>query len=378
MTYEMLLSWILFLFAGMLASLICNELLLRFSQSLGIRNKNDITVRWANESKPSLGGVSFFVSFVFGSVGYAIVFNNENVFQNIEFVGLFVASLFAFVMGLSDDAYNTKPLVKLSVQILCGVILTITHTIIHITGNYWLDCTITVVWVVSIMNSLNMLDNMDGITGTTVLFILLACLMSDILLSQFHSNIWILTILVQIGAVLGFLRFNIHPSKLFMGDAGSQFIGLFTAFFAVHDLWSVGKITNLHPLTGMAITLIAFTPAFADTLTVVINRLKKGQSPMVGGKDHTTHHLVYSGLKDKMVWVVFLLIATGSMICSLIAIYFASKGNPWVAVGLISYSLLVFAILYRNTIKYKTPVTENIPSSFDTVHGEPLDNPAEK
>jgi UDP-GlcNAc:undecaprenyl-phosphate GlcNAc-1-phosphate transferase len=354
MTYEMLLSWILFLFAGMLASLICNELLLRFSQSLGIRNKNDITVRWANESKPSLGGVSFFVSFVFGSVGYAIVFNNENVFQNIEFVGLFVASLFAFVMGLSDDAYNTKPLVKLSVQILCGVILTITHTIIHITGNYWLDCTITVVWVVAIMNSLNMLDNMDGITGTTVLFILLACLMSDILLSQFHSNIWILTILVQIGAVLGFLRFNIHPSKLFMGDAGSQFIGLFTAFFAVHDLWSVGKITNLHPLTGMAITLIAFTPAFADTLTVVINRLKKGQSPMVGGKDHTTHHLVYSGLKDKMVWVVFLLIATGSMICSLIAIYFASKGNPWVAVGLISYSLLVFAILYRNTIKYKT------------------------
>ena len=79
-----------------------------------------------------------------------------------------------------------------------------------------------------------------------------------------------------------------------------------------------------------------------------------------------------------MVRVVFLLIDNGSMICSLIAIYFASKGNPWVAVGLISYSLLVFAILYRNTIKYKTPVTEDIPSSFDTVHGEPLDNPAEK
>jgi len=356
MTYEMLLSWILFLFAGILASLICNELLLRFSQSLGIRNKNDITIRWANESKPSLGGVSFFVSFVFGSIGYAIVFNNENVFQNIEFVGLFAASVFAFVMGLSDDAYNTKPLVKLSVQILCGVILTVTQTIIHITGNYWIDCTITVVWVVAIMNSLNMLDNMDGITGTTVLFILIACLMSDILLSQFHSNIWILTILVQIGAVLGFLRFNIHPSKLFMGDAGSQFIGLFTAFFAVHDLWSVGKITNLHPLTGMAITLIAFTPAFADTLTVVINRLRKGQSPMVGGKDHTTHHLVYAGLRDKMVWVVFLLIAIGAMICSLIAIYFASKGNPWVAVSLVSYSFLIFFLLYKNTIKYKAPV----------------------
>lgn len=353
--YEMILTWICFLFAGIVASLICNELLLRFSQSLGIRNKNDVTIRWANESKPSLGGVSFFVAFVFGSIAYAIVFKNDNVFQNTEFVGLFVASLFAFVMGLSDDAYNTRPMIKLSVQILCGVILVLTHTVIELTGNAWIDYTITIVWVVAIMNSLNMLDNMDGITGTTVLFILLACLASDILLSQFHSNIWILTILVQIGAILGFLRFNIHPSKLFMGDAGSQFIGLFTAFFAVHDLWGVGNENNLNSLTGMAVTLIAFTPAFADTLTVVINRLKKGQSPMVGGKDHTTHHLVYAGFGDKMVWIVFLLIAIGSMISSLIAIYFAAKGNPWVAIGLTAYSLIVFAYLYRNTIKYKAP-----------------------
>lgn len=354
-TYELLLSWLVFFLSGVIASLICNEVLLRFSQSLGIRNKNDVTIRWANESKPSLGGVAFFVAFVFGSVGYAIVFNNENVFQNTEFVGLFVASLIAFVMGLSDDAYNTKPLIKLSVQIACGVILVLTHTIIQLTGNFWIDGLITVVWVVAIMNSLNMLDNMDGITGTTVLFILGACLASDILLSKWHSNIWMLTILVQIGAVVGFLRFNIHPSKLFMGDAGSQFIGLFTAFFAIHDLWSVGQSTNLNPLTGMAITLIAFTPAAADTLTVVINRLKKGQSPMVGGKDHTTHHLVYAGFGDRMVWVVFLLIAIGSMICSLIAIIFADKGNPWVAVGLMGYTLVVFILLYRNTIKYKAP-----------------------
>lgn len=355
LTYERLLSCLIFLICGIIASLICNELLLRFSQSLGIRNKNDVTIRWANESKPSLGGVAFFVAFIFGTIGYSIVFKNDNVFQNLEFVGLFCAGVISFVMGLSDDAYNTKPMIKLVVQIACGVILVWTHSIIQLTGNYWADATITIVWVVGIMNSLNMLDNMDGITGTTVLFILISCLASDFIINGMNMNIWTLTLLVQIGAIVGFLRFNLHPSKLFMGDAGSQFIGLFTAFFAVHNLWSVGNSNSLNPLTGMAITLIAFTPAAADTITVVINRLKRGQSPMVGGKDHTTHHLVYAGFGDKMVWIVFLLISFGSTICSLFAIQFAKKGNPWVAIVLILYSLVVFFFLYRNTIRYKAP-----------------------
>ncbi|MCC6702294.1 MAG: undecaprenyl/decaprenyl-phosphate alpha-N-acetylglucosaminyl 1-phosphate transferase [Fluviicola sp.] len=353
MTAEIIIACLAFVGGGIIASLVCNELLLRFSQSLGIRNKNDVVVRWANESKPSLGGVAFFIAFVFGAIAYSIVFQNENIFHNKEFVGLMAAGVLAFVMGLSDDAYNTKPLVKLVVQISCGVILVYTNTIIPLSGIFWVDGMITVIWVVGIMNSLNMLDNMDGITGTTVLFILFSCLASDIILFDWNMNIWTLTLCIQIGAILGFLRFNINPSKLFMGDAGSQFIGLFAAFFSIHDLWTVGVKTQLNPLVGMAIVLIAFTPAAVDTFTVVINRLKKGQSPMVGGKDHTTHHLVYAGLNDKQVWLVFLLIAFLSTIITILAIIFAKWGNPWMGVFLTLYFFVVFFILYRNTIIHK-------------------------
>lgn len=353
MTAEIIIACVGFLGGGFIASLICNELLLRFSQSLGIRNKNDVTIRWANESKPSLGGVSFFVAFVFGAIAYSVIFQNENIFHNKEFVGLMAASVLAFVMGLSDDAYNTKPLIKLIIQISCGIVLVMTHTVIQLSGNFWIDGTITVVWVVGIMNSLNMLDNMDGITGTTVLFILLSCLASDFILYDWNMNIWTLTLCLQIGALLGFLRFNVNPSKLFMGDAGSQFIGLFAAFFSIHDLWSVGIKTELNAFTGMAVTLIAFTPAAADTFTVVINRLKKGQSPMVGGKDHTTHHLVYAGLNDRQVWYVFILIAFLSTFVAVLAVIFAKWGNPWMAVFLTLFFFVVFFILYRNTIIHR-------------------------
>lgn len=358
-----LLQLIGFAGGGIIVAVICNILLLRFSRSLGIRNKNDVIVRWSNESKPSLGGVSFFVVFVFAAIAYSIVFNEApNIFQNKQYVGLFVAGSMAFLMGLADDAYNTRPFMKLFVQILCGVLLVFTETHIELFHRPILDGALTVLWVVVVMNSLNMLDNMDGITGTTVLFILLSCVFSAWIIFPFNINIWILMMVSIIGAVVGFLTMNIHPSKLFMGDAGSQFIGLFVAFFGIQFLWNIGTAipNDPHPSwLGVVVTLVAFTPAAVDTLTVVINRLKKGQSPMVGGKDHTTHHLVYSGLTDLKVWWVFVLIGLLSLLLTISMVHLISLRAYAVASFFIIYTIFVFIILYRNTLKYPAPTKKN-------------------
>ncbi len=353
MLVEIILAGCCFFVIGLLISLVSNKLLLSFSQTLGIRNKNDITVRWSNESKPSLGGLAFFVAFLLGAIAYSIIFYTENIFHNKEFVGLFGAGLIAFVMGLADDAYNTKPFLKLAIQILCGVILVATDSLIAITPSFTLNALLTISWVVLIMNSLNMLDNMDGITGTNALFILITCLASDIILYDWNMNLWTLTLCIQIGAIVGFLYYNIHPSKLFMGDAGSQFIGLFTAFFAIHDLSNIGLKTNESPLVGLIIILIAFGPALVDTLSVVINRLKKGRNPMVGGKDHTTHHLVYAGYTDKQVWYIFLLLSFVSLIVSIIAIYAAKWNMIGLVYGLTIYVVVLFVFLYEKTIRFQ-------------------------
>lgn len=337
----------------------CNILLLNFSRSLGIRNKNDVVIRWSNESKPSLGGVSFFVVFVFAAIAYSIVFNEApNIFQNKQYVGLFTAGSLAFLMGLADDAYNTRPLMKLFVQISCGVLFVATGSMIDLFHNFYADAVITVLWVVIVMNSLNMLDNMDGITGTTVFFILLSCILASWIVFPFNINIWILMMVSILGAVFGFLTMNVHPSKLFMGDAGSQFIGLFVAFFGMKYLWNVGSAipNHLHPSwLGLLVTAVAFTPTAVDTLTVVINRLKRGQSPMVGGKDHTTHHLVYSGFSERRVWLAFVLIGALSTLLSISMVHLISLQAYKVAAIVIVYPVFVFVILYRNTLKYPGP-----------------------
>lgn len=341
-----------FCVGGIIASIACNILLLRFSESLGIRNKNDVMIRWSNESKPSLGGVSFFIVFVFSAIAYSVTFYDENIFHNKQYIGLFIAGSLAFLMGLADDAYNTRPLAKLFIQISCGVIFVLSDTSIDVTHVFAVDAILTVLWVVIVMNSLNMLDNMDGITGTTVFFILLSCLFGGWIIFGMNTDIWSLTLVSMIGAVIGFLWFNIHPSKLFMGDAGSQFIGLFVAYFGIKFLLNASSETETNAWASILLTLIAFTPAAADTLTVVINRLKKGKSPMVGGKDHTTHHLVYAGLDDIHVWYVFLIIGFSSFIFSLIMLYFISIGIIMPIAVFSLYFIFVFFYLYRNTIKF--------------------------
>jgi len=344
---------LIFILGGTFVSLLSNKLLLRFSQSLGIRNKNDVTVRWSNQSKPSLGGIGLFLGFLFATFLYLMLEPDINIFGNIEFIGLFFSASLAFSMGLADDAYDTKPLFKLFVQLSCGLFLVLSGTSIDLFHHVVLDSITTVVWVVILMNSLNMLDNMDGITATTVLFALLACLVSAMLVGDSNQLYWLYILVAVIGSVLGFLRYNINPAKMFMGDAGSQFIGLFVAFFTIKFLWNLGSITQSHSWISLILALTALTPAAADTLTVVINRLRSRKSPMLGGKDHTTHHLVYAGYTDRQVWIIFSFIGFVSFLLSVAIIYLVLISRLQEIMIFLLYFIAVFLILYGYTIKYK-------------------------
>ncbi|PWH85168.1 glycosyltransferase family 4 protein [Brumimicrobium oceani] len=356
MKLSLITEYAVYLIGAFLFSFIINKLVLRFAKSLGIRNKNDVVVRWSNTSKPSLGGISLYFTFIVSAVSYAVVTSNNNIFDNTEFIGLISAATLAFGIGVADDAYNTKPLLKLLGQILCGVIFVYSNNAIDIFHLPMVDGFITVLWVVAVMNSLNMLDNMDGITGTVSLFILLTCFGVFGFLNDPGNVLWSVLIISQIGALIGFLSYNIHPAKMFMGDTGSQFIALFVSFFGIKALWNLPASFELPSWSAVFLILAAFTPAVADTLTVVINRTKRGVSVMLGGKDHTTHHMVYKGYSELKVWVIFLSISIISTLVAFLIGYFISVGYVIPSIAGLVLFLAVFIPLYRNTVKYKEPV----------------------
>lgn len=283
--------------ASFVLSVLINSILLKFSQTLGVRpNNQQAQVRWNPNTKPSLGGISFFVLFLITFIILEFINNMLPLhFSTLKIMGIFVVCTIAFLMGLADDAYNTQPLLKFITQLSCGFVLYFTETKIKIFANEGFNLAFTLFWVIGIMNSINMLDNMDGITTTVSIAILLFIIILNINLKTILSPLPILT-LGLIGALLGFLVFNFHPSKMFMGDTGSQFLGCFLAIVGIEYCWNSSFLTGNNWFESNAVTLgfittaLVFILPLTDTITVTINRLLRGSSPFVGGKDHTTHH----------------------------------------------------------------------------------------
>lgn len=291
-------------------SFLINSLFLRFSKTLGIRNYQDGTViRWGPLSKPAMGGISFYIVFLISVASYSFFFNPNHVLHNAQFVGLLLSMALGFLIGLADDAYNTKPLLKFFVQLSCSAILIISGVYINLFENDLLNYALTVFWVVGIMNSINLLDNMDGIT-TIVSIAIVEGTMLIILMNRDFSNIHLIILVGVLSSLIGFLYYNWNPSKMYMGDTGSQFLGVFLAYMGINYFWNDAyPVAPLSQTKQLAITTLAFMLPIIDTTVVVINRISFGSSPFLGGKDHTTHSLVYLGLSDKMVAIVFMLIS---------------------------------------------------------------------
>ncbi|MBI3135317.1 MAG: undecaprenyl/decaprenyl-phosphate alpha-N-acetylglucosaminyl 1-phosphate transferase [Bacteroidetes bacterium] len=305
-------------FGGAFAlSIVINSFILRFVRTLGIRNQSEMTIRWSNQSKPAVGGISFYISYLMGFMFYAILFGQQDVFQNSELLGLFITITLAFLLGLSDDAYDTKPLIKLGIQILCGVILILTGSAVELFQANWINNLVTVIWVVGIMNSINMLDNMDGITTIASIFIILTIIGISVPFHMFN-NVEIFLLITVLGALCGFMIFNWNPSKMFMGDTGSQFLGMFLAFFSIKFLWNAGiDQGNYSVFSNFTLVLVAFSVPLIDTTFVTVRRLLKREKPWVGGKDHSTHMLSYKGLSDRQVAWVFIALGMIALLLSL-------------------------------------------------------------
>ena len=372
---NLLYIYLAFFIVTIVFSFLINSLFLKFSKNMGIRNHENSKTRWELESKPAFGGISFYILFLLSVIAFHILFKNSGLVENLPLMGLIAAVTLAFLMGLADDAYNTIPSLKLSTQICCGIILTYTGTYIDLFPSMDWNYVLTIFWVVAIMNSMNLLDNMDAISGIVSVFIMLAAMLIIYFQNDF-VNIYFLLLIGVLSAVLGFLYFNWHPSKMYMGDTGSQFLGMFLAVIGIVYFWNLpypsieplrsagGGETNLVLIASkrIIIALLIFIIPIVDTTVVVINRIAKGKSPFIGGKDHTAHHLFYLGLTNRKIAILFMCICA----VSLIFVYFIiNLAEPWRIIHVFlftAYFLLIFALLFYVTKISKGNVEPKSPS----------------
>jgi len=221
---------------------------------------------------------------------------------------------------------------------------------INIFENVFLNYLLTVVWYVGMMNSINMLDNMDAISTVVSISILSGFIFINIF--YVHNLFELMLLLGLFYALVTFLIFNFHPAKMYMGDNGSLFLGLFLAIFAVKYVWnhSLYEFDQWSHFLPFFYILLYFLIPLTDTTTVTINRLLEKKSPFTGGKDHTTHALYFLGLNENKIAIILFVL---NFIGVSFATYFLYIGNLNKTLVLISffYSIFVVLFLYVNALR---------------------------
>ncbi len=310
---------------------------------------------------PRLGGVGMFLAFVIASLLFYSPGVKSKPDEIISYWLFLVAALLIVLVHVYDDVKGLKPLPKLLAQTIAVVIMlgpgwTVTskgtlHYVFHGVLLFgfnnpfaWYhesvitlfihnpDITLAAIpavlftwfWMVGMMNTVNLIDGLDGLaTGVVVITGLFITIISWTLGQQ---SIAILAAIFT-GAVLGFLPHNWNPARIFMGDTGSQFLGL---GLAVLSIMGGAKVALVLMVLGIPIL---------DVAVVMLNRIRRGQHPLHYDKTHLHYRLMATGLSVKQICYVFygLTILFGVMALNLSRIYkLAGIGLVGVAmVGLI-------------------------------------------
>jgi UDP-GlcNAc:undecaprenyl-phosphate GlcNAc-1-phosphate transferase len=239
------------------------------------------------------------------------------------------AVLIAF--GVADDRYDLDYRIKLIGQLVAVGIVVLAGDVriqtIALDDRLWLPAwaslPLTVFFLVGVTNAVNLADGLDGLAGGTTFL----CLCAVALLSSIGGpGTSTALALAFAGAVLGFLRFNTYPASVFMGDAGSQFLGFGIGVLSIRATQSAtSEISAAIPILLLAVPIL-------DTLSVMVQRVGEGRSPFSPDKNHIHHKLLALGF-DHHEAVMVIYVAQGALFVSA---YFLRYESDFVILGFVA------------------------------------------
>jgi len=276
--------------------------------------------RWHKKETALLGGTGIFVATV--SAWGLSAWLTGWILMTTPFAAMMLCSAGVFALGLWDDLWNMAPQHKLAGLVAITALLVFFGFRLNWTGSETMNLCLSILWIVGITNAFNLLDNMDGLS-CGIAFIAGGFLLLYLVLNSqsvaFSDSLFLITS-GYLGAILGFLVYNFNPASIFMGDAGSLFIGFVLACLTVTGSPSQGQSKSFfHLLSVIAIpVLILFIPIL-DTGFVSLMRKLFRRPISKGGKDHSSHRMVAIGFSEKKAVLILYAfsVASGSMALAL-------------------------------------------------------------
>lgn len=262
---------------------------------------------------PLLGGLMIFFGFLFGYMVFAP--------QSTKMIAILIAGVVVIITGMIDDIKPLKAKEKLLGQIIAALIITIYGGIlldnVTIFGLYFefglLSYPITIIFIVALMNCINFIDGLDGLAcGISTIFFLTVGILAFI----FHSigTLEITLVFVMLGACIGFLVFNFNPSKIFMGETGSMFLGFMISVICLMGFKAATLTSLVVPMLILAIPIL-------DTLFAILRRIINKKPIYEADKKHLHHQLLNKKFSQKttvlIIYGVSILFSAASILYSL-------------------------------------------------------------
>jgi UDP-GlcNAc:undecaprenyl-phosphate/decaprenyl-phosphate GlcNAc-1-phosphate transferase len=285
---------------------------------------------------PRLGGLGIFCGFIAASVGVPLLsaafFPSSTLFiYGIGYVPLFLAFTLIHVTGLVDDFHNMHALVKLVLQIVAASLVTIGGFTI---SDFWLPglgsiplgaaaYPATILWIVTLSNAMNLVDGVDGLAGGLAA---ISATFIGVMSLIMGSPIPALIAFALVGAAIGFLRSNLPPARIFMGDSGSLLIGFVLATLPLMIVPGQTSIADcIAPATILLIPIL-------DTLSAIVRRLRERRPIHSADKEHIHHKLLDIGLTNPRL----LLVMYGACILFGLAALGSLSLDRWAGMGLLA------------------------------------------
>jgi UDP-GlcNAc:undecaprenyl-phosphate GlcNAc-1-phosphate transferase len=326
---------VLAFFASFITVLVITPFVIKFAIKIGAVDKpNERKVH--TRVMPRLGGLAIFIG---AAVGYFI----GGIYHQ-QVTGITVGAILIVIVGMLDDLYELSPKVKFFGQLLAALVvvasgLKIDILTIPFVGKFDLGLwsyPITVFWIVGITNAINLIDGLDGLSaGISAIGIATIAAMAGM-----ADKMLIFTLsLIILGSVVGFLFYNFHPAKIFMGDTGALFLG-----YSISVLSVLGLYKSVTLFSFVVPVIILGVPIF-DTTFAIIRRIVNKKPISAPDKSHLHHRLLALGFSHRNT---VLLIYGFGIIFGVSAILF-SASTLWQSI-LIVFVLVVVGELLAELI----------------------------
>ena len=286
---------------------------------------------------PRLGGVGIFLAFIISSFVYIIITKEDNLSKMLPII---IAGAIVFTFALLDDLLTLPALAKLIVQLIAVSVVVFNGFRFKQIFSWVLPTPISLIltfgWILGVINAYNLIDGLDGLCGSFSI----STIITLGILYTLTGNPESVFCFILAASVFGFLCFNWPPAKLFMGDAGSQFLGFMISVFPLFDS---SKIFEHNKLLIM-IVITAF-PVF-DTIAAIWRRLRDKKPIMSPDRYHLHHKLLNMGYSKKSA--LYLLCFLQIMLCTsvIISYFLGAKRGMALLIESTAFVILFFSFVH--------------------------------